>query len=153
MCSNSYKASLISHFISFIENTISLNFFQANLGNLDRREDCISLVISNLALVQCQGIVVGFVASIVAVIMDFMKGGELDLDHTLLLCASAVVTASIASFLLGLVMVAVIILCRRCHINPDNVRAHHMFSRILNLQYSIVFSIKITDMFTFYNLI
>ena len=50
-----------------------------------------------------------------------MKGGELDLDHTLLLCASAVVTASIASFLLGLVMVAVIILCRRCHINPDNV--------------------------------
>ena len=51
-----------------------LIFFQANLGNLDRREDCISLVISNLALVQCQGIVVGFVASIVAVIMDFMKG-------------------------------------------------------------------------------
>ena len=41
---------------------------------MDRREDCISLVISNLALVQCQGIVVGFVASIVAVIMDFMKG-------------------------------------------------------------------------------
>ena len=76
-----------------------------------------SMVTSNLALVQCQGIVVGFVASIVAVIMDFMKGGELDLDHTLLLCASAIVTASIASFLLGLVMVGVIVLSRRCKVN------------------------------------
>merc|ERR1719290_487543 len=47
---------------------------QANLGNLDKKDDCISMVTSNLALVQCQGIVVGFVASIVAVIMDFMKG-------------------------------------------------------------------------------
>jgi len=94
---------------------------QANLGNLDKKDDCMSMVTSNLALVQCQGIVVGFVASIVAVIMDFMKGGELDLDHTLLLCASAIVTASIASFLLGLVMVGVIVLSRRCKVNPDNV--------------------------------
>lgn len=91
-------------------------FLQANLGNLDKKDDCISMVTSNLALVQCQGIVVGFVASIVAVIMDFMKGGELDFDHTLLLCASAVVTASIASFLLGLVMVGVIVLSRRCKV-------------------------------------
>merc|ERR1719232_697397 len=75
---------------------------QANLGNLDRKDDCISMVISNLALVQCQGIVVGFVASIVAIVMDAMKGGEIDLDHILLLCASSVVTASIASFALGL---------------------------------------------------
>ena len=62
---------------------------------MDKKDDCISMVVSNLALVQCQGIVVGFVASNVAVIMDIMKGGELNLDHTLLLCASAVVTASI----------------------------------------------------------
>lgn len=79
------------------------------------------MVTSNLALVQCQGIVVGFVASLVAVIMDAMKGGDLDLDHTLLLCASSVVTASIASFALGLVMVGVIVLSRQCRINPDNV--------------------------------
>ena len=99
------------------DNSIFLFFFlQANLGNLDKKDDCISMVTSNLALVQCQGIVVGFVASIVAVIMDFMKGGELDFDHTLLLCASAVVTASIASFLLGLVMVGVIVLSRRCKV-------------------------------------
>ena len=66
-----------------------------------------SLIVSNLALVQCQGIVVGFVASLVAIVMDAMKGGDIDLDHTLLLCASSVVTASIASFALGLVMVSI----------------------------------------------
>ena len=79
------------------------------------------MITSNLALVQVQGIVVGFVASIVAVLMDALKGGDLDLDHTLLLCASSIVTASIASFALGLVMVGVIVLSRRCQVNPDNV--------------------------------
>ena len=82
-------------------------FFQANLGNLDRKDEAMSLIVSNLALVQCQGIVVGFVASLVAIVMDAMKGGDIDLDHTLLLCASSVVTASIASFALGLVMVSI----------------------------------------------
>ena len=96
-------------------------FFQANLGKMDDREDCISIIISNLALVQCQGIVVGFVASVVAIVMDLLSNGIFDFDESLLLCASAIVTASIASFALGLVMVGVIIISRKCRINPDNV--------------------------------
>ena len=96
-------------------------FFQANLGKMDDREDCISIIISNLALVQCQGIVVGFVASVVAIVMDLLSNGIFDFDESLLLCASAIVTASIASFALGLVMVGVIIVSRKCRINPDNV--------------------------------
>ena len=79
------------------------------------------MISSNLALVQCQGIVVGFVASLVAVVMDGLKMREFDLDHAMLLCASSVVTASIASFLLGLVMVGVIVLSRKIRVNPDNV--------------------------------
>ena len=98
-----------------------VRFFQANLGNLDKKEDCISMISSNLALVQCQGIVVGFVASLVAVVMDGLKMRDFDIDHAMLLCASAVVTASIASFLLGLVMVGVIVLSRKIRVNPDNV--------------------------------
>merc|ERR1719192_2074191 len=42
-------------------------------------------------------------------------------DHALLLCCSAMVTASIASLVLGLVMVAVILLARRLRCDPDNV--------------------------------
>ena len=97
------------------------SLFQANLGKMDDREDCISIIISNLALVQCQGIVVGFVASVVAIVMDLLSNGIFDFDESLLLCASAIVTASIASFALGLVMVGVILISRKCRINPDNV--------------------------------
>jgi solute carrier family 41 len=38
--------------------------------------------------------------------------GKLNVDHGLLLCASAMVTASLASFVLGVIMVAVILLAR-----------------------------------------
>ncbi len=88
---------------------------------MDTKKDCISMSTTNLALVQCQGIVVGFVASLVAVVMDWLPEGQFNMDHALLLCAASIVTASVASFALGLVMVGVIILSRRCHINPDNV--------------------------------
>lgn len=94
---------------------------QANLGNMDTRSDAVSLVISNLALVQCQAIVVALLASVFAVAMDWFSQGVFELDHGLLLCASSLVTASIASFTLGLVMIFVILGSRHCHINPDNV--------------------------------
>jgi solute carrier family 41 len=45
-------------------------------------------------------------------IMDFIPEGSFSLDHGLLLAAASIVTASIASFLLGLIMVAVIVLSR-----------------------------------------
>ncbi|XP_018017979.1 solute carrier family 41 member 1 isoform X2 [Hyalella azteca] len=93
----------------------------ANMGHLDKADDCISMIAGNLALIQCQAIVVGFLASVAAVIMGWIPGGEFNFLHALLLCAGALVTASFASFILGLVMVAVILVSRRCRINPDNV--------------------------------
>lgn len=117
----------------------------ANLGKMDTKEDSWSLIVGNLALIQCQAIVVGLFASLVAIFMGFFKplfssnfenvieeisnngtatsfnGTLFNLDHSLLLLSSSVVTASVASFVLGLVMVGVIVGSRRCHLNPDNV--------------------------------
>jgi len=93
----------------------------ANIGHMDRRKDAISLIFGNLVLVQCQGIVVGFLASLAGMAMGWAPVGKLDYDHGLLLCASAVVTASLASFILGLVMIFVIIIARKVKVNPDNV--------------------------------
>ncbi|XP_066960485.1 solute carrier family 41 member 1-like isoform X4 [Macrobrachium rosenbergii] len=93
----------------------------ANLGHLDKREECVSMIIGNLALIQCQAIVVGFLASVAAVVMGWIPEGAFDIIHALLLCASALVTASFASFILGVIMVGVILLSRKCSINPDNV--------------------------------
>jgi len=92
-----------------------------NLGKLDCKKDAVSMILGNLVLVQCQGIVVGFLASLVGMAMGWLPEGKFDIDHALLLCASAVVTASIASFALGVVMIGVILLAKRFKCNPDNV--------------------------------
>jgi len=71
--------------------------------------------------VQCQAIVVGFLGSVVAIVMGAFRNGTVSLDHAYLLCASSLVTASLASFVLGLITAGVIVFSRHCHINPDNV--------------------------------
>lgn len=70
---------------------------------------------------QCQAIVVGFLGSVVAIVMGAFRNGTISLDHAYLLCASSLVTASLASFVLGLITAGVIVFSRHCHINPDNV--------------------------------
>jgi len=93
----------------------------AHLGQLDNRQVAVSTIVGNLILVQCQGIVVGFLASICGLIMGWGPKGEGNYEQALLLCASSIVTASLASFILALIMVLVIVGARKCRINPDNV--------------------------------
>lgn len=50
---------------------------------------------------QVQATVVGFLASIAAVIFSWIPEGHFRLSHAVLLCASSVATAFIASLLLG----------------------------------------------------
>lgn len=93
----------------------------ANLGHLDTRKQMLSLIIGNMALILCQAIVVGFLASLAAVLFGWVPSGVININHALLLCASSIVTAFGASFLLSLVMVGVILFSRHFNINPDNV--------------------------------
>lgn len=93
----------------------------ANLGHLDSRRQQASLIIGNLALIQCQAIVVGFLASLAALIFGWVPSGKFSFPHAALLCASSVATASLASLTLGLIMVGVILVSRQLNINPDNV--------------------------------
>lgn len=53
--------------------------------------------------------------------MGGIKSSEVELDHAYILCASSLITVSIASFVLGLITAGVIIFSRHCKINPDNV--------------------------------
>ncbi|KAJ8377696.1 hypothetical protein AAFF_G00254770 [Aldrovandia affinis] len=93
----------------------------ANIGHMDAGGDIRKLVVGNLALIQVQATVVGFMASMAAVLFGWVPEGHFDIHHALLLCASSVATAFIASLLLGLIMIGVIIGSRRVGINPDNV--------------------------------
>ncbi|KAL7297998.1 hypothetical protein TKK_0009008 [Trichogramma kaykai] len=94
---------------------------QANLGHMDTPKQQWYMIVGNLVLIQCQAIVVGFLGSIVAMVMGALRNGTVSLDHAYLLCASSLVTASLASFVLGLITAGVIVFSRHCHINPDNV--------------------------------
>ncbi|XP_045481929.1 solute carrier family 41 member 1-like isoform X2 [Harmonia axyridis] len=94
---------------------------QANLGHMDTARQKFSIIVGNLTLIQCQAIVVGFLGAVVAVVMGGIKSSDVELDHAYLLCASSLVTVSIASFVLGLITAGVIVLSRYVHINPDNV--------------------------------
>ncbi|KAJ8687415.1 hypothetical protein QAD02_023209, partial [Eretmocerus hayati] len=94
---------------------------QANLGHMDTPKQQWYMIVGNLVLIQCQAIVVGFLGSVVAIVMGAIKNGTVSLDHAYLLCASSLVTASLASFVLGLITAGVIVFSRHCHINPDNV--------------------------------
>lgn len=93
----------------------------ANIGLMDTTKDMWKMIIGNLALIQVQATVVGFLASIAAVIFGWIPEGNFHMGHAVLLCASSVATAFIASLLLGLIMIGVIIASRKVGINPDNV--------------------------------
>ncbi|UYV62371.1 hypothetical protein LAZ67_2000320 [Cordylochernes scorpioides] len=94
---------------------------QANLGRMDRSSDQWLLASGNMALIQCQALVVGFSASMFAVAMEWIPKGYFNWSHVAVLVASSVVTASLASLILGALMVAVVIVSRKLAINPDNV--------------------------------
>lgn len=94
---------------------------QANLGHLDSFADQYYATSGNIALLQCQATVVGFIAALFAILMDWLPEGQFNISHAILLCGSSLLTASIASFILGLIMIAVVIGSHKCNINPDNI--------------------------------
>ncbi|GMR50573.1 hypothetical protein PMAYCL1PPCAC_20768, partial [Pristionchus mayeri] len=93
----------------------------ANLGELKTLQQKRSVISSNMALIQVQATVVAFLASAFAMLLAWIPTGEFDGSHAALLCASALATACTASFLLSLLMSAVVIASRASGINPDNV--------------------------------
>lgn len=93
----------------------------ANLGHMDTRKECLCMATGNLALVQCQAIVVSSLGAFAAVGMGLIPNGNFDIFHALLVCASALATASTASFILDNIMIGVILVSRRLKINPDNI--------------------------------
>jgi solute carrier family 41 len=88
---------------------------------MDKRNELKSMIIGNLVLTQLQAIVVGFLAAIVSLAMGWVPQGHFNLRHALVICSSSVSTASIASLVLGTIMIIVIVLSHKCKLNPDNI--------------------------------
>lgn len=95
----------------------------ANMGNVDHSKELWRHVSGNLVVTQLQAIVVSSLASIISVVIHVLKGNEFLLSNTFVLLSSALLTASVASLLLGVLMSAIVFLSRRFNLNPDNVSA------------------------------
>ncbi|XP_050811567.1 solute carrier family 41 member 1 isoform X3 [Gopherus flavomarginatus] len=72
----------------------------ANIGHIDTPKELWRMIMGNMALIQVQATVVGFLASIAAVIFGWIPDGHFSIGHAILLCASSVATAFIASLVL-----------------------------------------------------
>ncbi|CAL8104828.1 unnamed protein product [Orchesella dallaii] len=75
----------------------------ANLGHMETGKIKWQICLGNLSLIQVQAVVVGFLASIVAILIGVFSPGEKEFvfEHAVLLCTSSILTAAIASFVLG----------------------------------------------------
>lgn len=89
----------------------------ANVGQLDSWSSRWSLTWGNLALIQGQALIVAGMATLISILL----GRDLSPAHMLVLAASAMGSAAIASAVLGSVMIMVILVSHRLRINPDNV--------------------------------
>ncbi|KAL1455378.1 hypothetical protein WDU94_009477 [Cyamophila willieti] len=94
---------------------------QSNLGNMDEPRKAIYIILGNLALVQCQSLVVGFLSASGAILVILIVRQEFVFSHNILLLASSLCTAAIASSVLGFVTCFVAVSSRMIGINPDNI--------------------------------
>ncbi|XP_069353824.1 solute carrier family 41 member 3 isoform X7 [Eulemur rufifrons] len=94
---------------------------EANTGQIDDPREQHGVIGSNLALIQVQATVVGLLAAVAALLLGAASRDELDLAKVELLCASSMVTAFLAAFALGVLMVCIVIGARKLGVNPDNI--------------------------------
>ena len=119
---------LIASFMGFkgnLEMTLAARLAtQANTGQLDKPKDQVEIAVGNIALIQSQSIIVAFLCTIIAMIVNWIKDTDAHAHTTtscLLMTATALVTASLSGLFLTILMVTVTIISRRIGINPDNV--------------------------------
>ncbi|XP_034514784.1 solute carrier family 41 member 3 isoform X2 [Ailuropoda melanoleuca] len=93
----------------------------ANTGQIDDPQEQHRIISSNLALIQVQATVVGLLAAVAALLLGAVSREELDFAKVELLCASSVITAFLAAFALGMLMVCIVIGARKLGLNPDNI--------------------------------
>lgn len=94
---------------------------QANLGNMVNRRDRWHHIVGNIALVQVQAVVCALLVAMFAVSLGAIVSGTFIWRHALLLAAASVITSTTSCLVLDFVMIAVILISRRLHVNPDNV--------------------------------
>ncbi|XP_015782099.1 solute carrier family 41 member 1 [Tetranychus urticae] len=116
---------LVASFLGFkgnLEMTLAARLStQANLGRMDLLSEQLKVAVGNIALIQCQAVIVAFLASAIAIASTSLQLMTFDLSKSLILISTSLVTASVTGLFLAVVMVSVVIISRKANVNPDNV--------------------------------
>lgn len=107
----------------------------ANLGDMNRFSDIKTMVLGNMALVQCQASTVGLIAPIVALLLSLMSSAtglsdeesEITFTNSILVMSSSVITTNLANLFLGTIMCTVIVVSNKLNINPGKINFHLKF--------------------------
>uniref|UniRef100_A0A915AEQ7 SLC41A/MgtE integral membrane domain-containing protein n=1 Tax=Parascaris univalens TaxID=6257 RepID=A0A915AEQ7_PARUN len=92
----------------------------SNKGELETNDEILWTLAYNICLIEAQAIVMSFLVSIISVALSLIHY-NFELRHAILVTASAMSAAAIASILLACLIAAVVVLSSKCGINPDNV--------------------------------
>lgn len=82
-----------------------------------------AIVSSNLLAIQCQAIAVGAAASVLAIMENYAATKVWSPKDNLLLAASAISAASVASLVLASLMIVIVVQASKAGIDPDNITA------------------------------
>lgn len=91
---------------------------QAHMGQLDTRGGQLYSTGGNIAAVQCQAITVSTLASCMAITAHWIHVGKFELDKTLVIMATSMMTGSLCAFVMTIMMVLVVIFSRKYDVNP-----------------------------------
>lgn len=95
-----------------------------NLDRLTTIKSQLKQAAANMALLQCQSTVVALVAVGLALAKGVARHGSgITPLYACMLCACGLAAANVASMVLGAFMTTVVLVARRCGLNPDNVAA------------------------------
>lgn len=116
---------LVASFLGFkgnLEMTLAARLStQANMGRMDLVGEQLKVATGNIALIQCQAVAVAFLASAIAIGSTSIQTMTFDLNKSLILISTSLVTASVTGLFLAIIMVSVVVISRKANVNPDNV--------------------------------
>uniref|UniRef100_A0A914Y2U1 SLC41A/MgtE integral membrane domain-containing protein n=1 Tax=Panagrolaimus superbus TaxID=310955 RepID=A0A914Y2U1_9BILA len=92
----------------------------SHLGKMDNKENCLSILGSNMALVQIQAIIVSYFATTITVITESVRN-DFSFQDSHILAASAISSTTASSVILCLLIMGLVVIARKLKINPDNV--------------------------------
>ncbi|GJJ72135.1 solute carrier family 41 [Entomortierella parvispora] len=94
----------------------------ANLGLLDQKPTRNAFIKGNLALLQLQGLAVGSVAGLFSFGLGVIVHPTTNnMSEIALMITASMMCAAASSFVLGVFMCGLVLLCRKYGINPDNI--------------------------------